>query len=66
MRVKVGDTWHDSKDVPITVELDTEARVAIVGMPGRQWQYSQFPDSMDFAARLEYQEQLKEERNEQV
>lgn len=44
MRVKVGDTWYDAATVPIMVELDPESRVRIVGMPGRNWKYAEFPE----------------------
>lgn len=45
MRVKINEEWYDSADVAICIELDTDARVGIIGMPSRKHLYAQFPES---------------------
>lgn len=60
MRVKVGDTWYSSEDVPIMIELDREARVDIVGLPGREWRYARFPEDTQLT-----EQQKKEWMNDQ-
>ncbi len=32
MRIKVGDTWYDAKDVPICLQMDDNDLEAIKGM----------------------------------
>ena len=44
MRVKIGDTWHDSKDVPLCIQYSNAEREQINANAGLKGKYAQFPD----------------------
>ena len=48
MRVKVNDTWYDSDDQPICIQINTVEQQQIADMDRRvasQGKYAVFPDS---------------------
>lgn len=51
MRVKAGDTWYDSKDMPLCIQLTEEDLEAIKGMTKEtspQLKYAVFYESAAF------------------
>lgn len=57
MRVKVGDTWYDSSDVPVMVVLDERNKRHLRDMPPDCYSYAEFPDDASYdneSKRLEW------------
>ncbi len=44
MRVKVGETWFDWRDVPICVELSDDDKRNLSNMPAHCTRYALFPE----------------------
>lgn len=48
MRVKIGDTWHDSDEEPICIEVSETEQKQIADMDrsvARHGRYAKFPDA---------------------
>ena len=43
MRVKVGDTWYDSRKTPICIQTTKEENEQIYNNKGKEGKYAQFP-----------------------
>ena len=44
MKVKIGDAWFDSSEVPICIKLTEQDKINIVNMSPEAKKYAVFPD----------------------
>lgn len=48
MKVKIGNTWHDSRDEPVCIQIDQTEQEQIAGLDrsiAKQGKYASFPDN---------------------
>lgn len=55
MRIKIGDTWYDSTEVAICVELDEVERTHIKEMAPDSNKYAQFPSDTSMSTEQKFE-----------